>query len=410
MSDNVSSINIGFEAKSSVISSIEKEFIFKFIIQNKINFEIIYNKKVTLALLLVQTPKDMEIEFPVLNEELIEGAKVEVVFYFLNNFHKFNSEIMRIYDNKALLKNPEIITKNPQRKFERKSVNDKINVGFKIKGEVVLLDYPQSETNYYPSKPPIEADFFDLKIEKVIERFNTKMSTLVSENKIRMLRNVKQFDYEEQMVVKTGRILYIQNIYADIPQKQIMPGVNILLKSDWIKYERLKHKTQPYLINNVLSKYLSDLAEKEIFSKAIVPILYRNYVVGLIYLVNTIQKREPISLKLLTYAYQFSKLLSYSLRINGYFKEEEINTKYYTVSINDFSPGGLSVIKNDDFYEDKLLLNHNLDVKLDSKGKEFNLLAKVVRKFKNDFYHYGFMFIDITLEDHIKLMELYNSI
>ena len=405
------SINIGLDAKSSVINSVEKEFIFKFIIQNRINFEVIYNNKTALATLLTQAPKELELEFPVMFEDfIIEGSEIEVIFYFLNNFHKFNSQAIKIFDNKVIIKNPEIITKNPQRKFERKLTKGKINVKFKIKGDLVLLDYPQSETSYYPARPPIETDIFDVKIEKVIERFNKKISTLVTENKIKMLRSNRQLDYEEQMVVKYGKPLYIPDVYTDVPQKQLIPHFNIILKGDWIKFEKLKNKTQPYLINKVISKYLFDQAQNNIFSKALVPILYRNYVIGLIYLANDLQKRESISLKILDYAYQFSKLVSYSLKQNNYFKEEEMNTKIYTLPIYDFSPGGLSIIHNDDFFENKLLLNHNIDIILEDNKKELHILAKVVRKIKKDFYNYGFMFIDITLQDHAKIVELYNKL
>ena len=56
-------------------------------------------------------------------------------------------------------------------------------------------------------------------------------------------------------------------------------------------------------------------------------------------------------MNILNYAHQFSRLLSYSLKHNNYFKEEEKNSKNYTIPIHDLSPGGLSIKHENNYYE-----------------------------------------------------------
>jgi hypothetical protein len=216
-----------------------------------------------------------------------------------------------------------------------------------------------------------------------------------------MLRNYTPITFEEQLVVKYGKILYIPSVYSDLPQKQLSHDSEILLKNEWVKFEILKNKTQPYLTNKALSDYLKKEANHGIYSKAIIPILYRNYVVGLIYLINDERRTTPISVKVIDYCYDFSRLLSYALKENGYFKEEEKNTQRYIVPIYDLSGGGLAFKNDNNFFEDKLLLNHNVYFMLEIEKHKIRILTKLIRKFKEkDFYFYGFIFLDIKQEDH----------
>lgn len=400
------------ENKNQILGNVEKEFIFKFLILNKVSLEFKYENKTTFAFLVKQSSKELQLEVTSFWEESIkENTEIDIYFYFQNNYHHFKSIVVKIQGSTVIIINPEKITKNQKRKYDRKQVDGRLNINFKIQGELTLLNYPTTERHYYPVKPPFEADFFDVNIENIIKKFNKKMSMLVSDNKIKMLRNYKTDTIEEKMVIKYGKIFYVPNVDMDFPQTQISNNLQIILKGDWARFEKLINKTQPYLINQIIAKYLVDLSKSDVFSKAILPVIYRNYVAGLIYLTNHIyNKRKSINLNILNYAHQFSRLLSYSLKHNNYFKEEEKNSKKYTIPIYDLSPGGLSIKHENNFYEDLLLLNHNIDLILEINEKIINITAKLVRKFKKDsYYFYGFMFIDIKKDDHVFLVNYYKN-
>lgn len=387
---------------SSVISKVEKEFIFKFLIQNGVTFEIKCGEHSTEALLLDQNSRELKIELFMILEELLNyNAEINVYFYFQNNYHTFKTNVIKTQGNIALIKNPETIAKNLQRKYERVVINNKINLKFEIRGELVHLNYPESKVSYYPNKPPIEADFFDVKIDKLNGKFINKINKFVSYNKIKMLRHYQPSSFDEMMVIKYGKALYIPNVYSELPQKQESPNFQILLKAEWVNFEILKNKTQAYLVNKKLSAYLKEKAHNGTFSEAILPVLYRNYVVALIYLANDIQKSEPISMRIMNYSNQFTKVLSFALKENGYFQDEEGNTQKFDVPILDLSPGGLAFERNDDFFGDKLLLNHNVRFFIEIDNRPIRILAKLVRKFqKITKYCYGFMFLDIKKRDY----------
>jgi len=397
---------------SLTISKIEKEFIFKFLIQNQIKIEIRIKKYTIDALILEQNSKELKLELLYLSEHIKENNEIDVFFYFQNNYHKFRSKVIKTQGNIAIINNPQNITKNLQRKFERVDISGELQLKFSIKGDLIKLNFPETSVHYYPNKPPIDADFFDIKIDKILNKFKEKMSTLVSINKIKMLRNNTPVSYEEQMIIKYGKILYIPSTALDLPHKQIHPNLNILLKTDWFKFEMLKNKTQAFQVNKILAEYLKEMTNESIYSKAIFPVLYRNYIVALIYLINNSFNQTPISLKILNYAFQFTRVLSYALKENGYFKEEEKNTQRYIVPINDLSPGGLAFKHDNNFFEDKLLLNHNVTFLLEIEDKKINILAKLVRKFrKENEYFYGFMYLEIKKSDFDFLNKyLYNKL
>ncbi|MBN2546861.1 MAG: PilZ domain-containing protein [Spirochaetes bacterium] len=386
---------------SSVISRIEKEFIFKFLIQNKINFEIKSGKNSTFANLLEYNINELKIECVSVLEEMLEKeAEIEVFFYFQNNYHTFKSKVLRLKGSLVIIENPRVMLKNLQRKFDRIAINGKLNLKFSIKGDLIKLNYPETEITYYPTKPPFTADFYDVSISSILKKFEEKISSYITKSQIKMLRHYKPQSFEEQVVIKYGKVLYIPDTRADLPQNQIIPEFNIILKADWVKYEMLKNKTQAYLINKEISTKLKSMAENDITSEAIFPILYRNYVVGLICLFNSFLINHPITPKILNYTYNFCRVLSYILKENGYFKEEEGNIQRYMVPIFDLSPGGLSFSHDNNFFEDKLLVNNNFQFLIEMDNKPIRILAKLVRKFKNlSKYYYGFMFIDIKRND-----------
>jgi hypothetical protein len=157
---------------SPVISRIEKEFIYKFLVVNKIELDIQCKNRHTQGYLLDHNSKELKIEiFNLFNELYSPNAEINVIFYFKNNYHTFKTNIIKIQGNTAIIHNPENIAKNLQRKFERIIVDGKLQAKFTIKGDLIRLNYPETIVHYYPNKPPIEADLYDVKIENLINKF-----------------------------------------------------------------------------------------------------------------------------------------------------------------------------------------------------------------------------------------------
>lgn len=387
---------------SDTISRVEKEFIFNFLIKNKVKFEIKCGVSNIEANILEQNVKELKIDLLTMSEEIKEyQAPISVFFYFQNTHHTFNSVILRLQGSYAIIRNPESIIRNLLRKFERIRLTETIPVEFEIEKDILPLNYPVSDISYFPDKPPVSADFTDIKIDIILTKFKEKLSSIISNNKILMLRNYTAKNIFEELVLKYGKILYIPNTHADIPNRQIDSSLEIITRDEWVKYEVDKNKTQENSLNKVLSQYLLDLSKNNIFSLSIIPILYRNYTVGIIYLINNHQKSQIIDLKIIKYASQFSRVSSYTLKQSGYFKDEEGGKEKISAPIYDLSPGGLAFSYNESKNSDKLLLDHNFKILFKIENRPIRVLAKLVRKFNYlSQQFYGFVFIDIRKEDH----------
>ena len=394
---------------SNKISRVEKEFIFNFIIKNKVKVEIkCPDGETTEAFLLEQNIKEIKIELLFVPESLKEyNAEITVFFYFQNTHHTFKTNIIKIQGMYAIIKNPDNLVRNLQRKFERILINGKYSIEFEIQGDIIPLNYPTTKISYFPEKAPINADFSNVNIEEILKKFKDRMNSMVSANRVRLIKNYTPQTIEEKLTIHYGKILYIANSHTDLITKQIDNNFEIITKNDWINYEKEINKTEPVNLNKVLSNYLMEIAKKDIFSEVVIPILYRNYVIGLIYLVNNHKNSNPIDTRIINYAYQFSRIASYSLKQSGYFKEEEGEKEKFLIPVYDMSPGGLGLIVDSDIYEDKLLLDHNYKVVIHTENRDIRILVKLVRKIQKLSNHiYGFMFLEIKKEDFDFLQKL----
>ena len=101
------------ENKNHILGNVEKEFIFKFLILNKVSLEFKYENRSTFAYLLKQSSQELQLEITSFWEEsLKENTEVDVYFYFQNNYHQFKSIIIKTQGNTVIIVNPKKITKN----------------------------------------------------------------------------------------------------------------------------------------------------------------------------------------------------------------------------------------------------------------------------------------------------------
>lgn len=385
----------------AALTNVEKKFVFNFLKSNKVHLEVKVKGEATKAVILEFNNKEVKIKLDdVIKSMSTYNAGIDCFFLFQNTKHVFSTTVLRIQGNDAIITNPEHVVKNLQRKYQRILIEGKRNINIEVKGDILPLDYPVSRVHYFPDKAPVKADFSKTKIDVILKRFKDKVSGLVSGNKIVMLRGYTPRSFLEELTVETGKILYIPNTLSDLKNRFDDTNLDILVKDDWIAFEEQVNSTGPSAMNKAISKYLVTLKDNRIFSEVIIPVLYRNYVVAFIFLVNDMKNPKPIDMKIINYAFQFSRILSYALKISGYFKSEIGAPDTHELPIFDLSPGGFAFFKKDETLEDKLLLNHNVKINLDYDGRSIEGMAKLVRKFQQlNKIFYGFMFIDIPDQD-----------
>jgi len=387
------------------LKKLERDFVFTFLLKNKVNIEFKSKSNSKSGIIIEMNSKELKIELEHSDKELFSVPDIlNAFFYFQNSYHTFRTHIIKMKGNVLIIENPEIIVKNLDRKHDRIATNGKIIVKITVMGELNELNYPKSRMFYFPETPPISADFSDLKIDTLLKRFKEKMNVLVSYNKIVMLRNIQPKTFFEKAVIEKGKAVIFLNTRADFPTRRIYDSIDNLTKQDYIDFEIKTNNTDPLNINKAISNNLITLSKANIFSYAIIPVLYKNYVVAFIYLANNYDREIKIDEKIINYTVQYSKILTYTLMLNQYFKEEDGEIIDINLPVTDLSPGGLGIVINQGINNKDIDLlspqGKNFKMSFKIEGREINLSSKLVRKIKqSDRYILGFIFLDIKSDD-----------
>jgi hypothetical protein len=295
--------------------------------------------------------------------------------------------------------------KSLKRKYERVRDSNDVSVFFTIKGKKIELNFPKTEQFVRPENPEPREDFDPASIRRLIVAFRGRMNKVVAENKIIMLRNRVPSTYEEKIMLKTGKIIWIPSMEDGFPAKSIFPEPIVLTRSDLALYEE-SLGTDRDLIDDRIKQILEEKLKRGYFSQLYCPAFYNEYMVGYIYLMNSIEQLKKIDVQLLKYVYQFSKFLSHSLILNGYFIDQKSEDTEYETPVIDISASGLLFSSSDQELANEIVLHSSLNITLKVLARKLFILARVSRKFRDTRnYFYGLHFVDITPEDFRYLFE-----
>jgi len=389
------------------VGRIVKEFVFKSLLDQQIKIDLHGNKKKLSGVLVQVGENQLELECtPQDLEKLEPDEQIRVFFHLQNNYHTFEATVTEKHDGHLFLTHPEGVYKNPQRKFQRIKVKTPIEVFFTLQGKRVELNFPKAERPLSEEEPQIAEDFAVSGIQKLTREFHQKMSKIVSTNDIAMMRNKIPATYEEKLMAATGKILWIPSVDEDFISIDPFPEERIIIKKELIKYEE-SFNTPVHIINSKLGNILYEKQKKKIFSEVYCPVLYDQYLVGYLYIANQDEMRKRISRDTIDYLYDFAKVLSYSLKLNGYFASEISGEQRYEAPIIDISASGLLFAHTLPSLAKDLLIHTDINLTLKITDKKLVIGSRVRRKFKdNQRCYFGVQFLEFSEEDFRYLFEL----
>lgn len=197
---------------------------------------------------------------------------------------------------------------------------------------------------------------------------------------------------EEIIVSKTGRVLFIPSTNDVIPKEPFIEGVPVLTAKEID--DAVENGTKELKIRNF------EKSSDGIHSELYCPILYNEYVIGYVQLINKDDYKSIISNDILEFTHQFSKVLAFSLKINNYFREKKIGFEKFESSIIDISASGLLFCSNSKKLDKSFFIYTDLTAEIFLGGNTINADCRIMRKFKNDdLIFYGLIFLDIEPED-----------
>jgi hypothetical protein len=385
------------------VGRIVKEFVFKNLVEQKVELRLRGHRKE-----LAGPAVDIQESFIVI--EVREGSPdkfrvdetVRVYFLFQNNYHTFEARILEKPEGRVKLSHPDGVYKNPQRKYERVQMEEEAEVYFTLHGgQRVELNFPK--TSRYVALSPDEIarrmDFDSSSIQSLHRSFRERMKEAVSQARIIMLRDKAPERYEERIMAATGKMLWIPSTEEDFPVQDPFPEERIVTRRELVKYEEALDRPS-YVISSKLGNILYEKQKKLIHSELYCPVLYETYMVGYLYLCNREGRKERIDKSLVEYAYDFSRVLGYSLQINGYFSTGVSAARRFEAPIIDISASGLMFAHRREDLSRDLLIHTDMDITVKFRDRKMVIGSRVRRKFQDaQRSYFGVQFLRINQED-----------
>ena len=212
------------------LSRIEQEFVLNSVIDQNIPFRL-HRKREHLEAFL-KSYDDKTMTFKTISEAVPEmGEEIRFYFFFQNNMHSFDARMSRIEGNTAIIAFPSGIYKALQRKHERIKNPEDITASFLLKGKSIELDFPKTDSFAVVEKPQVSMQFDESSIEKLMSDFRKKMTGIVSHNRIVIFRDREPEGFEETLLCRSAKVLWIPSTLEPFPNEDPFPEGRLMTRS-----------------------------------------------------------------------------------------------------------------------------------------------------------------------------------
>ncbi|MBU8913122.1 MAG: PilZ domain-containing protein [Spirochaetales bacterium] len=386
----------------SEIKRIEKEFILKNLHEKRAPLEIHLSEERLQAFI---DRFDEERLVLVLPDDILPAGLTEltVFFRFRNNPMTFTSKVLEAQEGRIEVALPEELFRDLSRSFERISSPKGVSVAFLFKGKQVRLDYPDSDQYDPVEEPELEAGFDATRIADLLKAFRERAGRFASENKIVMLRERTPTSFQEKLVAKTGKIVALPFYAAEAQIRSAEVRERILSQDEIIAHEAEEGEDM-FMVLERIGKIIDANREKRIWHELYCPILYHQYVVGYLYLMRANSEQEKFEPATFDFVLQYSRILAYSLKANGYFRAAPVIDEFGAAELIDISGSGLLFSYPPDGPE--ILLYTDLDLRISVGGQTIPVRGRVMRSYNDaDRVYIAIQFIELDPDDMEILFE-----
>jgi hypothetical protein len=380
----------------SEIKRIEKEFILKDISEKRAPLEVHISNERLQAFLEQFDEEQLTLRFP--NEVLPSGLeRITAYFRFRNNPMTFTSRVLSQADDGVVLAQPDELFRDLNRAFERISSPEGVSVTFLFKGKQVRLDYPDSDQYEPAEEPEIDAGFDATRIADLLASFRERASRFASENKIVMFRSRTPSTFQERLIAKSGKILVLPFHTGESQLRSAEVRDRLLTQDEIISYEAESGEDM-FTVLERIGKVVDANKARQVWHELYCPVLYHQYVVGYLYLMRSNSDREKFEAAAFDFVMQYSRILAYSLKSNGYFRAEPVVDEFGAAELIDISGSGLLFSYPSDGPE--ILLYTDLDLRIRLGEETIPVRGRVMRSYNDlDRVYIAIQFIELDPDD-----------
>ncbi|MBN2874874.1 MAG: PilZ domain-containing protein, partial [Spirochaetales bacterium] len=243
--------------------------------------------------------------------------------------------------------------------------------------------------------PALSVGFDTASIHDLLESFRSIASTMYSKSGIVMFnKGRKPETVEERLIADYGRTLLLTSMKSPLPAHDPYPDGRIITQTQADAFEG----PSIFLEGSALERNRAEKSSSGILSELFCPVLYYQYVVGYVYLMNDSSKKTCLDFRAVDFAWEFSRILAHSLKTNNYFRLDENHAPDpYKPRVVDLSAGGCLLMMPKVAFKIKLKHGSVLDISISRDGEDSSVRIKgrVARRFDDkDNEYYGVAFIN----------------
>ena len=294
----------------------------------------------------------------------------------------FRARMLEVRDSIVISEMPEAVYKNLGRRYSRRTPPSEFEVYISFKGDRYQLSFPTTREFEPTTDPELDSSFDPHDIRALVREFNERASEFATERAIRMFKDRRPETLEERMIVRTGKIYFLPSAAGGLPIVDPYISPRIITRDILAEFLRDEDMREDLVGDEVL-RFERNKKAAGVISELMIPLLFQEYVIGYVYLVNTQAGRPPFDLPLLETFHQFAKILAYSLKVNGYFRNAPKKARDFSADVIDISAGGLLFSNSSRDLSSSLLPGREMELSIKSRGRIVKVLAKVKRVYRD---------------------------
>jgi len=388
------------------VKNIEKELLLKVLFDEKIPV-IYYKDRVEYVFLLKDPAKEdmlFEINQPI--EKLKIKARINLTFEYRGKAYAFIAEILQIKEQEITCAIPDYFYKDLDRSYSRVSVPAEMQVNFTFLGERYDLSFPKLPEHNIEDLGDVFQDEDIKNISGLIKQMAVWIKSFASNYKLVLFKDAKPSVTEERIISETGRALFLSSTKEGFPQDDPFPRKRIITEDVFKRYLESTGIGVAF-IDSACSRFIKAKVDSGIYSDAWVPIVFHEYVIGYVHTWIDAEDKPPFKYEMINTMFQLTKVLAYSLKINGYFEKGKISNDPFEGNVIDISASGLLfACPSSSGISSGLKLGNRLTVIITTPQRIITTEASIVRRFKDKANgYYGCRFEKMEDEDHRHLFE-----
>ncbi len=386
------------------VSQIEKEFLIKTVSQNEqpVRFHGVSTAGTGLITTIEKTGMCVTLLDTMDGSLFSICERITGYFDCLGKTYAFETTV-RDSKQKVLRVDPPVkLLRSLQRKFVRVRRPRDINVTFHLANEDITLDYPVCPEYISVDSPACAERFMGSTLQDLVCEFKREVGQKATENTIIMFRNRPPATFEEELVSKTGKVLFIPSTASPLPKQDPYPEGRIITESIEEQFEDPNF----FVEGSHFERILKEKVARGISSEIWCPVVYYQYVVGYIYVSNAMG--ESFDVSMIDYLWDFSRILAFQLKKTGYFESSQRTSgpKGHAPKVLDMSPGGMLISLPKSEIRTPIREGSVFSVEVSHRDKTVECSARVVRRFEeSDSTSYGTNFINLSSSDVMTLYE-----